>query len=125
MLTIKRKLWRPFDAALIAAIVICALVFFLPFKSANTTAIITVDGKTVKEIDLKNAQDGVFTLDEAPDVTLEIKDGKIAFVNAKCCDGLCEKRGFLFRAGDTAACLPNRTVITVKGENLSFDGVSY
>ena len=122
MLTIKRKLWRPFDAALIAAIVICALVFFLPFKSANTTAIITVDGKTVKEI---NAQDGVFTLDEAPDVTLEIKDGKIAFVNAKCRDGLCEKRGFLFRAGDTAACLPNRTVITVKGENLSFDGVSY
>ena len=66
MLTIKRKLWRPLDAALVAAIVICALVFFLPFKSADTTAIITVDGKTVKEIDLKNAQDGVFTLDEAP-----------------------------------------------------------
>ena len=57
--------------------------------------------------------------------TFEIKDGKIAFVNAKCRDGLCEKRGFLFRAGDTAACLPNRTVITVKGENRSFDGVSY
>lgn len=125
MLSIKRKLWRPLDAAVIAAIIICALAFFLPSKSTNTTAVITVDGKTVKEIKLKSAQNGVFTLSEAPDVSFEIKDGKIAFVNAKCRDGLCEKRGFLYRAGDTAACLPNKTVITVRGEGSAFDGVSY
>lgn len=110
---------------LLAIIIICAAWIFIRGQENTRVAIITVDGKTVKTVNLETAEDCVFSLEEVPEVTICVKSGEIAFVNSKCPDGLCEKSGFLKKTGDTAACLPFKTVITVRGEKSSVDGVSY
>lgn len=125
VLGINRKLIKPLDAVILVALLLCALVIFFSGRGKTRVAVIAVDGKTVKTVNLEAAADCEFSLSEAPEVTIKIENGKIAFVNSKCPDGLCEKSGYLKRAGDTAACLPFKTVITVRGENNTFDGVSY
>lgn len=97
------------------------LLFTIPLKSGSDTlvATVTVDGKQVKKINLNESEDAIFTLPTNPEVTLEIKDGKIRFVNSRCPDGTCEKSGFLEKGGDTAACIPAKTVVTVSGESKS------
>ncbi len=121
----KRKLFKPFDAVILVILLAAVLFLRIRAKDKERTAVITVDGKEVYSADLNTAEDAVFTLKEVPDVTVEIKNGTIAFINAKCRDKICEKSGFLKNTGDTAACLPNKTVITVKGNTENSDGVSY
>lgn len=124
-LKIKRKLINLKDALIFAVILLCVGLMLFSGKEKTRIAVIAVDGKTVKTVNLEKAADCVFTLEEAPEVTISIKSGEIAFKDSRCPDGLCEKNGYLKRVGDTAACLPYKTVITVKGEKTEFDGVSY
>lgn len=124
-LKIKRKLINLKDIVFFAVILLCVGLAVFSGKEKTRIAVIAVDGKTVKTVNLEETADCEFTLKEAPEVTISIKSGEIAFVNSRCPDGLCEKSGYLKRAGDTAACLPYKTVITVTGEKTEFDGVSY
>lgn len=103
----------------VIALISVFLIFFNARKTDNPTAVITVEGKEIKRIDLNSAEDEAFTIDTKPVVTLEIKDNKIRFINALCPDKTCEKCGFLENTGDTAACVPASVVITIKGENSS------
>ena len=82
-------------------------------------ATITVDGKVEKEIDLTLQENCIITLKTNPIVTLEVKDHKIRFINSECPDGTCEKMGFLSTAGQTAACIPAKVIVTVEGLNES------
>ncbi len=97
-----------------------SLIFatFLIFRHSSDetpVATITVDGKVEKEIDLLLQEDCIITLETEPVVTLEVKDHKIRFIDSKCPDGTCEKMGFLSNVGDTAACVPAKTIVTIKG----------
>ena len=91
--------------------------FFLLRSSSqkNTIAVISIDGNVHKEIDLSLQEDCIITLKTEPEVTLEVKNGQIRFINSRCPDSTCEKMGFLSEAGDTAACLPAKTVVSIKG----------
>ncbi len=103
------------------------LFFTIPLKSGSDTlvATVTVDGKQVKKINLKESEDMIFTLPTNPEVTLEIKDGKIRFIDSHCPDGTCEKSGFLEKNGDTAACIPAKTVVTISGtEDSDIDAIA-
>ncbi len=117
-----RKLIRPADIVIIFLIVaLSVLVLAGAFAPAEDSlvAVVSVDGKEVKRIDLSSAEDEIITLDTSPAVTLEIKDGKIHFIDSLCPDGTCENSGFLDSHGDTAACVPAGTVVTVQGSETS------
>ena len=60
-------------------------------------------------------EDGVFGLEVDPSIRFEVKDGAIRFIESDCPDHICEKAGFLSQRGETAACLPRGTVLTVIG----------
>lgn len=50
--------------------------------------------------------------------TIIIENGTVRYANADCPDKLCEKFGRLSFPGDTASCVPNKTVVTiVSGES--------
>ena len=100
-------------------LIFSSLLIFRHSSSQNAVAIITVDGKVEKEIDLTLQEDCIITLKTDPIVTLEVKDNKIRFINSKCPDGTCEKMGFLSNAGQTAACIPAKVIVTVEGLNES------
>lgn len=116
-------LFKLADIIIIATICVIAVIFLFSGSKSQSepVAVITVNGEDVERIDLNSADDTVFTLETSPTVTLEIKESKIRFVNSQCPDGTCEKSGFLSEAGDTAACVPAKTVVTVEGNKSHSD----
>lgn len=57
---------------------------------------------------------------------LEVKDGRVRFVQSPCRNKICVHSGWLAHAGDATACLPNRVSITLLGEyGPEFDAVSF
>lgn len=117
----KTKLFRKGDIAVILVILVVAAAFRLyqTKQSDKLEAVITIDGKTVETIDL-SAVDGKRTieLDTAPKVVIAVEKGAIYFEEAECDDKLCINCGKLSRKGDTAVCLPAKTVVTVSGSDV-------
>ena len=58
-------------------------------------------------------------------VTIDGDTGEAYFLESDCKDKTCIKSGKLKNSGDVSACLPNKTVLSVKGEKTSFDAVTY
>lgn len=120
------KLFRKGDIAVIASIVAAALIFAYTSISGsdNLQAVITVDGKVVETVDLSSAKERiVITPDTQPKVVIIAENGEIRFESAECEDKLCVNTGSLKKGGDTAVCLPAKTVITVEGSDV--DAVVY
>ena len=122
----KNKLFRKTDLIIILAVALAAVAFILWQRTGDTplTAEISVNGKTVESVDLSKITDRVEIRPEgAENVLIVAEDGKIRFEDSDCPDKLCVKQGELYRKGDTAVCLPEKTVITVTGAEL--DAVTY
>ena len=117
----KTKLLRKCDIAVILIILVVAAAFRL-YQSRQTDkleAVISVNGETVEVIDL-SAVDGKRTieLDTNPKVVIAVENGAVYFEKADCDDKLCINCGKLSKKGDTAVCLPAKTVVTVSGTNV-------
>ena len=120
------KLFRKGDIAVIAAIIIAALFFaYMSISnSENLQAVITVDGEVVETIDLSSVKEKItITPDTHPKIVIVAENGEIRFESAECEDKLCVNTGSLKKGGDTAVCLPAKTVITVEGSDV--DAVVY
>ncbi len=121
-----KKLFRKADIIIILAVLVIAGVFLLwQYSPAdNLRAVITVDGKTVGTLDLgKITGEKVIIPDTSPKVKIVAEKGSIRFDEAECRDKICVSRGKLYRKGDTAVCLPSKTVITITGG--SVDAMTY
>jgi len=106
-------------------LIFSSFIVFRPSTDETPVATITVDGKIEKEINLTLQEDCIITLKTEPVVTLEIKNHKIRFIESLCPDGTCEKMGYLSKIGDTAACIPAKTIVTIKGtEDSTIDAIA-
>jgi hypothetical protein len=56
---------------------------------------------------------------------LELRDGRVRFVDSPCVNRLCVHAGWLWRTGHVAACLPNGVVVEITGGMREFDAISY
>lgn len=56
---------------------------------------------------------------------IELRDGRVRFVDSPCVGRLCVHAGWLSRSGHVAACLPNGVVVEVRGGEREFDAVSF
>lgn len=107
------------DLLLIVSILIIALLFggflFLQQDETNGVAALSVNGTIVALYDLEKEPDQLINLQESygVPVTLEIQSGAIRFLESQCPDHICENYGYISREGETAVCMPNRTVLTV------------
>lgn len=122
----KLKFIKKGDIAVIALIIIVAAVFMLwnNSKSDAVQAVITVDGKIIETVDLGNVSEKITVIPgTTPRVVITAENGKIRFESAECEDKLCVHSGELSKHGDTAVCLPSKTVITVTGSDV--DAVVY
>jgi hypothetical protein len=114
------------DFIVILIISLLCGVFLIFQQKTGEAAIISVDGKVVKEIFLKSADNGEFTVDEAKGTIFEITDGKIRITEACCPDRLCVSKGYISKPHETIICLPNRIVVEIKGaeKDDKFDAVA-
>ena len=114
------------DIIIVAVILLAAagFAFWSNSKTESVQAVITVDGETVKTVDLANIKEK-FTFIPATDprVVITAENGEIRFESAECEDKLCVACGNLSKHGDTAVCLPSKTVITITGSDV--DAVVY
>ena len=122
----KIKLFRKGDIAVILIILVVAAAFWI-YQSRQTDkleAVISVNGETVEIINL-SAVDGKRTieLDTDPKVIIAVENGAVYFEKADCDDKLCINCGKLSKKGDTAVCLPAKTVVTVSGADV--DVITY
>ena len=115
-MAIKNRMIKKGDVIIfISLCLLCAFLFVLPlFGGDRKTAVITLDGETAAEIDL-SAVPEAYTL-QVGSCIIRVDKDSVRFENSDCPDKLCMKSGKLSKAGDTAACVPNRVVATIKGE---------
>lgn len=119
------KLFKKGDIAVIAVVFAVAGIFALwqLLSSEKLTAIVTVDGEVIETVDLSKKESRVIVPDTDPEVEIAVENGKIYFKSAECTDKLCVSCGKLDKKGDTAVCLPSKTVVTVIGSDV--DAVTY
>ena len=122
----KTKLFRKGDIAIIAVILIvaAAFYFFTVSDSDKLEAVITVDGEIIETIKLDAEKEKrLISLKTDPEVIIAVENGAIYFEESGCDDKLCVLCGKLTKKGDTAVCLPAKTVVTVKGADV--DAMTY
>lgn len=120
----ERKLVTKRDIAVLAVLVFSAIVLLLFFRFGlkdGRTALISVDGRDYMTVQLD--KDDEITLENG--VKIIVSDGKIGFAESDCPDLVCVHTGMLSKAGDVAACVPNKTVISVSGGETSVDTLTY
>ncbi len=120
----ERKLVTKRDIAVLAVLALFAIALLLFFRFGlkdGRTALISVDGRDYLTVPLD--KDDEITLDNG--VKIIVSDGKIGFAESDCPDLVCVHTGMLSKVGDVAACVPNKTVISVSGGEASVDTLTY
>lgn len=111
-----RKLFRRADILIIIAVSALSFLLFIPnlFDNDSLVAQIYVEGESVREINLDEVTEA-YTLSPKKGTVISVKNGAICFSDASCKDEICIDSGWLTSKGQTAACLPEKIVITIKG----------
>ena len=120
------RIIKKMDIVIIAVLLIISftphLIFFKTSQkgSKNNYAIIQVDGKIHKKIDLSKVKKSEKVNLNLPNGknTLLIKNNSIEMKSANCNDALCVKQGNISKVGQTIICLPHKLIIEIKGDEL-------
>ncbi|MDR1638959.1 MAG: NusG domain II-containing protein [Clostridiales bacterium] len=117
-----RPLAKRADALAILAIALVALlIWFFQSREAGDYYEIYADGVLAMRVD--PGPDREFSLPGHEQVVFSLKGNALAFHSSDCPDQICVKSGYLNRAGQTAACLPNRLTIRVVSKKKSSDAI--
>ena len=123
----RKRFFKKWDLAIVAALLLAAAALFL-FRggSGKRTAVIAVNGETLYEIELESVKEA-YTITLENGVSVGVAPGEIRFLSSDCPGQDCVRCGALTRAGQAAACVPNKTLIALKGapEGHAPDAVSY
>lgn len=114
------------DIILILSCVIIAAAAFLVInfvvKKNGSYAVVKVDGKVVKTLQLD--KDATYKAEgyQGGYNNIIIESGKVSMTDADCPDELCVKTGWISKTGQSIVCLPHRVVVEIKGD-IDTDGI--
>ena len=112
--TIQKKFFTRRDLFLLLGLVtFIALLFFgrrLLARPGESALVTVVDGESLT---IPLDQDEIYHIDARLPVTLEVKDGRIRFIDSQCPDLLCEGFGFISSEGEQATCMPAGVNVTI------------
>ena len=99
---------------IVAVVAVVALLWQNTASADGAVAEVTIGGETVLELPLSDVTEPQeITLKNG--IRLKAEQHTICFLQSDCPDGLCVKVGALEKPGDVAACLPNKTVVSIRG----------
>lgn len=107
------------DAVIVAGVLALAALLWILSRMGTATgasAIVTTPEKQETVALSRNTRWSVGGKDGI-EVTLEVNDGRIRFVQSGCPDQICVQSGWLSQAGQTAACLPAGVAVRVAGDS--------
>lgn len=123
----KRKIIKKADIAVIVICLVAAcLIFMFSYGRGGAVAEIISGGETLYTIDLSKVRENyIITLDNGMEI--EVEKDAIGIIKSDCPGQDCVKCGMLTRPGQTAVCIPNETLIRLKGKKPGRvpDAVSY
>lgn len=116
----KNKALKKWDFIVLAAVLLCSAAAFLCLNTFNSHkgsyACVEVNGETVAELALdENAVYEVKINGKTTNI-IEIKDNAADVTFADCPDKICENHRAIENTGESIVCLPNRVIVTIKGE---------
>lgn len=85
-------------------------------RTPAVAAEVTVDGVTVKTLDLSRDTELTVTGSGGGSNLLIVKDGEIWCSQASCPDKVCVSQGRKHLNSDTIVCLPNKMIVTIIGD---------
>lgn len=95
-----------------------ALTVILVTRKSGKYAVVTVNGQEVGKYSL--SRDGEYAVGDGSNV-IAIENGRVFMKYACCPDKTCQKRGKVYRSGESITCLPNRVNVQIIGN--TSDGV--
>ena len=95
--------------------------FYVMSNEKSPIAVIKNNGATLSQYQLIFAKDQIVTINEH--VKIEIKNKKIRFLESDCPDQICVRTGYISKAGQSAACVPNKILIEIIGDKQEIDAV--
>ena len=116
------RFFSKWDALLIAVTaILCLLLLWPRGEMDGVTADVYVDGEVIHHITLSNVSAPYeIPLETDPPAVLFVEPGRIRYQSAGCPDKVCVRSGWLNRPGDTAACLPGRSMVVLSGGERMF-----
>lgn len=109
-----KKLFTKVDIIIIAVVLVLGLCLLLLKPSVNgKRAVIRVDGKEYKTVDLENTDFLEITVN---DVVIICENNEIYIKSSTCPDKICVNAGHLSKKGQSAVCVPNRVSVEILGE---------
>ena len=101
------------DLILIALLLMLSLMpLIFHIESNKKIADIKLNGNIIRQIEL--SEDKTFVIDsENGSNVVNVKDGKIAIIEADCPDKVCVKTGAISNMGEIIACVPHKLVILI------------
>lgn len=114
------KFLKKGDLILLVVLVVACIAVLIPkylVKSDEPlTAVIIKDGVETERIDLSLVTESYeYDLQCDPEAKLTVENDCIYYSYAECHDKVCMNTGKLTKVGDTAACLPSRTIVVIEG----------
>ncbi len=104
------------DAVIILSLLSVSLCLILLryAPSEQKTAKVYENGKLTHVIDLNSVNKKQEI--KINGAILTVENGTVCYSSSNCPDKLCQKFGKLSLNGDTASCVPNKTVVTVTSD---------
>lgn len=113
----RRRMASPWDAALLAVVLlICGALFWAAgSRGSGAAAVVEQNGTELCRIALSAGEKTVFTVPGEPQVVIAVENGEAWFESSGCPDQVCVRSGKLSKTGEAAACLPAGVVLRIEG----------
>ena len=95
--------------------ILAAAIFFVAVLTIGLQLLKTTDEYSEVEIQVNGELYGRYRLEQDQEIDVLIKDGKVRMEDADCPDQICVNHRAISRDGESIICLPNQTVVTIRG----------
>ena len=103
--------------AIVLAVNLLSIPFIFAVQKEGVDVIVEADNKLIGKYSLKKNQ-LISTVGPLGITEIEIKDGQARITQSPCLHKVCIKMGWIRYSGKIVACVPNKVVVRVEGENL-------
>lgn len=126
------KLFRRFDLILIAALLIIGALLIFPSYLAGggndvLQAVARRDGNEIFRKNLSEiTKEEELTIYDGDSVAAMVRasDGRICISQSECYDKRCVRAGWLSNRGESAACLPQRLIVSIESVSSDSDAIT-
>jgi hypothetical protein len=98
--------------AVFACLVVASFAFVNASSGEGSVVLIQVDGAIVHKTSLREAH-SIAVHGTHGRLIVEIREGKVAIMQAECPNHICVKTGWRAHSGEIIVCVPNNTVVRI------------